>query len=36
MLKDRTLSPIAQLFIACLHELAAPLEKARVSIRGRL
>jgi DNA-binding transcriptional LysR family regulator len=28
-LKDRTLSPIAQLFIECLHELAKPLAKGR-------
>ena len=28
-LKDRTLSPIAQLFIDCLHELAKPLVKAQ-------
>jgi DNA-binding transcriptional LysR family regulator len=34
-LKDRTLSPIAQLFIDRLHGLAGPLEKAKASIRGR-
>jgi DNA-binding transcriptional LysR family regulator len=28
-LKDRTLSPLAQLFIDCLHELAKPLANAR-------
>jgi DNA-binding transcriptional LysR family regulator len=28
-LKDRTLSPIAQLFIECLHELAKPLRQAQ-------
>jgi DNA-binding transcriptional LysR family regulator len=35
-LKDRTLSPIAQLFIDCLRELARPLEKALIPTRGRL
>jgi DNA-binding transcriptional LysR family regulator len=34
-LKDRTLSPIAKLFIECLHELAMPLEKSQVSVQGR-
>ena len=33
-LKDRTLSPIAQLFIDCLRELARPLEKAEGIVRG--
>ena len=33
-LKDRTLSPIAKLFIDCLHELARPLEKVQ-GIMGR-
>lgn len=28
-LKDRTLSPMAELFITCLRELARPLTKAR-------
>ena len=28
-LKNRTLSPLAQLFIACAHEVAKPLAKNR-------
>ena len=35
-LKNRTLSPVAQLFIDCLHELAGSLEKSHVSARSRL
>jgi DNA-binding transcriptional LysR family regulator len=34
-LKDRTLSPIAQLFIDCLRELAKPLLKTQGVARGR-
>lgn len=33
-LKDRTLSPMAQLFIDCLHELAKPLARAQKASRG--
>jgi DNA-binding transcriptional LysR family regulator len=33
-LKARTLSPMARLFIDCLHELAKPLEKAQGVVRG--
>jgi hypothetical protein len=32
-LKDLTLSPIAQCFIECLHELARPLVKAPGVVR---
>ena len=35
-LKNRTLSPVAQLFIDCLHELAGSLEKSHVSARSQL
>jgi DNA-binding transcriptional LysR family regulator len=35
-LKNRTLSPVAQLFIDCLHELAGSLEKSQLSARRRL